>query len=106
MPKDSITIRLQSDLIDSLETEADEEGVSRSEYIRQILRQRHDVEDLREKVDTLQERLDSREDRVRELEDQLTKRSRIEEKVDTLAKKEQESNAPFVVKWHRWYKNR
>ena len=54
MPKDSITIRLQSDLIDSLEAEADEQSVSRSEYIRQILRQRHEVDELQEKVDTLQ----------------------------------------------------
>jgi len=106
MPKDSITIRLQSDLIDSLEAEADEQSVSRSEYIRQILRQRHEVDELQEKVDTLQERLDSREDRVTELEKQLTERSRIEEKVDTLAKKEQESDAPFFIKWYWWYKSR
>ena len=106
MAKDSITIRLQSDLIDSLEAEADEKDVSRSEYIRNTLQNRHEADELREKVEQLQDRLESREKRIDELENQLRQRSHIEEKVDTLAKREQESNAPFVVKWYRWFKNR
>lgn len=106
MAKTSITIRLQQDLIDSLEAEADEKDVTRSQYIRETLQNRHEADELREKVETLQDRLESREERVTELEEQLRERSRIEEKVDTLAKREQESNAPFVVKWWKWWKNR
>jgi len=104
MSKESITIRLQPELIDRLEGEADEEGVSRSEYIRQILRERRESEELREELDTLQERLESREERVSELEEQLARRSNIEEKVDTLAKRQETSNAPFFVKWYRWFR--
>jgi len=57
-------------------------------------------------VDTLQDEGESGEARARELEEQLRERSPIEEKVDTLVKKERESNAPFVVKWYRWFKDR
>jgi len=105
MAKESITIRLEGELIEGLEEEAEEEGVSRSEYIRQILRERGETEELREEVDTLQSRLESREERVSELEEQLARRSNIEEKVDTLAKRQETSNAPFFVKWYRWWRD-
>jgi len=106
MPKDSITIRLQSDLIDSLESEAEAEGVSRSEYIRQVLRNRDEAEELREEVDTLQQRLENRESRIEELEEQLAKRSQIEEKVDVLAKRveEDEPDPPWPIRWVRWFR--
>jgi len=104
MSKESITIRLQPELIDTLKEEAEEEGVSRSEHIRQILRERGEKEELREEVATLQSRLDSREERVSELEEQLARRSNIEEKVDTLAKRQETGNAPFFVKWYRWFR--
>jgi chromosome segregation ATPase len=103
MPKDSVTIRLQSDLIDSLEDEAEEQDVSRSEYIRQILRDRDEIEELRDEVDTLRERLESREERISELEEQLARRSQLEDKVDTLANQEDDPEPPFFVKWYRWW---
>jgi predicted transcriptional regulator len=106
MAKESITIRLRDELIDTLDDEANKKDVTRSEYIRQILQDRHEADELRDEMETLRERLESREARVTELEEQLTKRSRIQQKVDVLAQKEQESNAPFIVKWWRWYKDR
>jgi len=110
MPKDSITIRLQDELIAGLEEEAEEEGVSRSEYIRQILRERDEREELRDEIDTLRDRLESREERVEELEQQLTRRSQIEEKVEEVAlevrEEREESNAPFFVSWYKWFRNR
>lgn len=106
MAKNSITIRLRQDLIDSLEAEADERGVSRSQYIRDILKQRDKVGELREEIDDIEEQLQSREDRISELEEQLSKRSQIEEKVDTLAKQQQDTKAPFFVQWYQWLKDR
>lgn len=108
MAKESITIRLEGDLIEGLEREADEEGVSRSEYIRQILRDRGESEVLQEEVSTLRERLENREERVSQLEEQLARRSQIEERVEEVAlevREEREtSNAPFFVKWWRWFR--
>jgi len=106
MAKESVTIRLEGELIAGLEREAEEEGVSRSEYVRQILRERGENEELQEEISALRERLEGRERRVRELEEQLARRSNIEEKVDTLAKRQETSNAPFFVKWYHWLQER
>jgi len=64
----------------ALEREAAERGVSRSEYIRSILADRH-------RVDELEERLRVREDRIEELERQLAERSEIEERIEDLPDK-------------------
>jgi len=110
MAKEGITIRLESELIDRLEAEAENESVSRSEYIRQTLRERHESEELREKVSSLRDRLETRENRISELEEQLARRSQLEDKIEDVAlevrEDRQERDAPFVVKWYRWFKNR
>jgi predicted HicB family RNase H-like nuclease len=102
----NVTVRLPEELTDELDAEADEQGVSRSEYIRETLQNRHEADELREEVSDLRDRLDAREERVSELETQLARRSEIKEKVDTLAKREQEGDAPFFVKWYRWWQSR
>lgn len=52
---DSITLRLQPDTIESLDEEADEHGVSRSEYIRDLIQSRGEYKRLREKYEALRE---------------------------------------------------
>lgn len=110
MAKESITIRLEGELIDRLESESDEDGVSRSEYIRQILREQGERRELEEEIRTLRERLETREERIDELENQLARRSEIEEKVEEVALEVREDredrNAPFFVKWWQWWNNR
>jgi len=103
MGRTQTTIRLDDKLIEEIDEEAEERDVSRSEYVRQILRERHESDELRVENDALRERLESREDRISDLEDQLAKRSQIEEKVDTLAKQQDEPEAPFFIKWYRWF---
>jgi hypothetical protein len=57
-----ITLRIPEDTVAELDDEADEHGVSRSEYIRDILDSRHehdgDVDALRTQVDELQTELE------------------------------------------------
>jgi metal-responsive CopG/Arc/MetJ family transcriptional regulator len=89
-----ITVRVPEDLLDDLEAEAEAADVSRSEYVRDVLRTREDTERLRE-------RLESREDRIDELESQLAKRNQIEEKVDVLAKRVEESQLTYAEKRQR-----
>jgi chromosome segregation ATPase len=89
----NVTVRLREDSIDRLDDEADERGVSRSEYIRDILDERHRVEELEAEVDRLQDRLDAREDRIAELEDQLRRRSDVEEKIEALPDKIRETES-------------
>jgi chromosome segregation ATPase len=110
MKRTQTTIRIEKNLIEDLDSEAEERDVSRSEYIRQILRERHDVEELREEVDTLRDRLESREERIEQLEEQLARRSQMEERVEEVAlevrEQREESNAPFFVRWARWFRGR
>jgi chromosome segregation ATPase len=109
MSRIQTTVRLEETLIDDLDEEAEEKDVSRSEYIRQILRERDEKEELRDEIDTLRDRLESREERIEEVEKQLTRRSQIEEKVEEVAlevrEEREESNAPFFVKWYRWFRD-
>lgn len=106
MTRNAITIRIREDLIDRLDDEAEESGVSRSAYIRQILENRHRASELEKKVDSLEEQVDSREDRIATLEEQLARRSQMESKVEELSlelRRDREPDAPFFIKWYRWY---
>jgi hypothetical protein len=94
--KQQVAVRIPLRQKAELEREAVERGVSRSEYIRNILSDRH-------RKGELSERLEIREERIDELEEQLARRSQVEEKVDTLAQRQEVAQAPFFVRWYRWF---
>ena len=75
-----LTIRIREDTKQSLESEADEYGISVSEYVRDLIEQGREYDDLAD-------RLESREQRIDELESQLRKRSNIEDKIEDLPDK-------------------
>lgn len=105
MPR--LTVSLD-DNAEYIEKKSGDEGEheSKSPVMRNCIQARKEQSDLRNEIERLRDRLDSREERIDELEEQLSRRSKIEEKVDTLAKREKESNAPFIVKWVRWWRER
>ena len=72
-----LTIRLQEETKQSLESEADEYDVSVSEYIRELIDKGREYEEL-------EQQLQSKEERIQQLESQLSKRSQIEEKIEDL----------------------
>jgi predicted nucleic acid-binding Zn-ribbon protein len=72
-----LTIRIQEDTKESLESEADESDVSVSEYVRRLIRKGREYDDLETEVD-------AKQDRIRQLEEQLSRRSQIEEKIEDL----------------------
>jgi len=95
-----LTIRVREDTKESLESEASEYGVSVSEYVRELIEKGREYDDL-------QDRLESREARIDELEDQLAKRSQVEEKVDTLAKRVEDRNEPeppWPIRWYEYFR--
>ena len=97
-----LTIRIREGTKESIEGEASEYSVSVSEHVRELIRKGREYDELRD-------RLKTREERIEELEEQLSKRSHIEEKVDTLANRVEESEEPtppFPVRWWRWYRSR
>jgi len=75
-----ITIRIPAETKETLEAEADEYDVSVSEYIRTLIDQGREYDDLADRVD-------AREDRIETLEEQLRERSRVEEKIEDLPDK-------------------
>jgi predicted DNA-binding protein len=75
--KKQVAVRLPLRQKAELEAEAAERGVSRSEYVRGILDDRH-------RIDELEDRVQRKQDRIDELEGQLTERSRVEEKIENL----------------------
>lgn len=57
MTKASVKVRVDEELLEAIDEEADAEGLSRSAYIRRILKQRNDGAP-EDKVDELEERLE------------------------------------------------
>jgi chromosome segregation ATPase len=110
MAKETITIRIDGDLIDSLDAEAEDRDVTRSEYVRQILKDRRESDELREEIESLREQLDRRQERIETLEEQLAKRSNIEEKIEDLPDRirdaESKPSPPFFIEWLRWWRER
>jgi Arc/MetJ-type ribon-helix-helix transcriptional regulator len=101
-----VSVSLEPDHVDRLnERQEDGDVSSRSAALREILdeyeRVRTEYEDLRTECEELRTRLDAREDRIDELESQLASRSQIEEKVDVLAKRVEESQLTYAEKRQR-----
>lgn len=100
--KTQVAVRIPLRQKAELEREAADQGASRSEYIRSIFSDRHHATELEEK-------LARREARIEQLEEQLTRRSQVEEKVDTLAKRVDDSSGPappFPIRWWQWFRSR
>jgi hypothetical protein len=96
--KQQVAVRIPLRQRAELEREAAEQGVSRSECTRSILSDR-------DRADELEEHLEVRKARIDELERQLAERSQIKEKVDTLAR-QQDEEAPFFLRWYDWWRRR
>jgi antitoxin component of RelBE/YafQ-DinJ toxin-antitoxin module len=75
--KKPLTIRIREETKESLEDEADEYGVSVSEYVRELI-------DKGREYDDLEVRLESREERIETLEAQIAETRNIESKIDDL----------------------
>jgi Arc/MetJ-type ribon-helix-helix transcriptional regulator len=109
-----VSVSLENEHVDRLDERQDEgDADSRSAAVRQILddydRLRTECSDLRTECEELRERLESREQRIDDLEEQLARRSQVEEKVDVLAKRVDETDEPappFPVRWVRWFRSR
>jgi len=95
-----IAVRVDEELRDELDAEADDRGVSRSEHVRRVLRERANTDRLRDRVDELEgvkaelarveERLAAREAQVEDLEDRLAERdSRVQRLEERLKDREE-----------------
>jgi metal-responsive CopG/Arc/MetJ family transcriptional regulator len=91
---EQITGRLPGELLAELEAEADEAGVSRSEYIRDVLR-------TREHTDALRDRIADKEARIDQLEAQLARRSQVQQQIEALPDKLRETQQSYQERRQR-----
>ena len=101
-----VSVSLKPEHVDRLDERQEEGDVSsRSAALREILDEYDEVhtecEELRTECEELRTRLEAREDRVDDLEEQLARRSQIEEKVDVLAERVEESQLTYAEKRQR-----
>lgn len=92
---DPHTIRMPEDLLDELAEEADERGVSRAKYIRSLLRQRTEYDELQRENERLRNQLaatNSRQDDVDELVEYVEEERAIQQR------REERRDAPV---WRR-----
>jgi len=104
---EQITLRVPADTLAALDDDADEHGVSRSEYIRDVLESRHEhtenTDELRERVDELETELE----RVRE-EKRLILQEREEKKelaryAETEREREQQRREAPAWRRAKWW---
>jgi TolA-binding protein len=105
-----LSVTVEEDTLERIEELKADRDSSRSEVVRELLAKAERAEELEEEIATLRDRLETREERIEQLEQQLARRSQIEERVEEVALEVQEqketANAPFPVRWVRWWKNR
>jgi Arc/MetJ-type ribon-helix-helix transcriptional regulator len=103
MPR--LTVTLSDELAEFIEEEASDSGKfdSKSEAVRHYLERGQEADDLEREVELLENRLD-------DLRRQMHVRDDVEEKVDVLATRieetQQAADAPFFVRWGRWVSRR
>lgn len=110
MSKDTVTTRVESETHDYISTQSEARDVTKAQVVRELIERGREADQLEERVDALEKRLERREDRIDDLEEQLARRSQIEEKVDTLAttveEQQGQTDAPFWVRWLRYYREK
>ena len=94
-----LSLRVDDELIDELDAEADERGVSRSDYVRNTLENRHRADELEARLDDLRRQLreaNSQRDDVDEIVEYAQKEKEVAER------REERRDAPL---WRRmrWY---
>lgn len=91
----TVTFKLDPDLVDELDDEADEKGVTRSAYLRNIIESRHRADELQARVDELRNQLRNANQRI----DASNELVRAVERERTLAERKAGAGALTRLKW-------
>lgn len=101
MPRITITISDELDVFLEEELEANSEFSSKADVMRHYI-------DRGREAESLEHDLEIAENRLKELRQQMYHQDEVEQKVDLLAKRIEETqrqqDAPFVVRWWRWFR--
>ena len=91
----TVTFKLNPELVDELDDEADEKGVTRSAYLRNIIESRHRADELEARVDELRNQLRNANQRI----DASNELVREVERERTLAERKAGAGALTRLKW-------
>lgn len=99
---DSITLRLPTEMIEELDSEANEHGVSRSEHIRTILETRNEHDELQTERDRLERRVQTliqQRDEHRELVEYVEDERELRHRREQRREQRRQSNAFKRFAW-------
>jgi len=80
MAKQNVSVKLEEDVVDALETEAEQQGKSRSAYIRSIVQQRHATADVTRQLHQQRENIEGEYEAI--IDDKNKEIQRLEGKID------------------------
>jgi metal-responsive CopG/Arc/MetJ family transcriptional regulator len=99
---EQITLRIPQETLESLESEAEEHGVSRSEHIRTVLESRNEHEEntaeLRSEIDDLETTVERLQNEKRMLLEQTDEHSQLVRYVES-EQSYREASLPQRLKW-------
>ena len=94
-----LSLRVSDDLLDELDAEAEGEGVSRSDYIRNTLEKRDRVEELERENERLRRQLRATNSRERDVDEIVTY---VEEERRLQQRREARRDAPVWTRAKWW----
>ena len=94
-----LSLRVSDDLLDALDAEAEDEGVSRSDYIRNTLENRDRVEELERENERLRRQLRATNSRERNVDEIVTY---VEEERRLQQRREERRDAPLWTRAKWW----
>jgi len=94
-----LSLRVSDDLLDELDAEAEGEGVSRSDYIRNTLEKRDRVEELERENERLRRQLRATNSRERDVDEIVTY---VEEERRLQQRREERRDAPVWTRAKWW----
>ena len=94
-----LSLRVSDDLLDALDAEAEDEGVSRSDYIRNTLENRDRVEELERENERLRRQLRAMNSRERDVDEIVTY---VEEERRLQQRREERRDAPVWTRAKWW----
>lgn len=82
MSKKNVSVKLDESIVETLDAEADEKGVTRSDHLREIVRQRHATEAVTEQLRDEQQQVEEKyKAKLRQKEQRITE---LERGIDTV----------------------
>jgi metal-responsive CopG/Arc/MetJ family transcriptional regulator len=102
-----ITLRVDEDVLDEIEQEAEEAGVSRSEHIREVLRTRNEHDEIRteyeERIESLETELDRAQRRTRQVLEQKEERDELIRYVEQERSLQEDRVRAGIVTRAKWF---